>query len=78
MVTKIWYHNLINYTNNSDIFKVTTSRTDDMRHLIERVLELEGDKKVDAIIDDEPTPSNDQALENLLRTLTPRIRVYGC
>ena len=49
-----------------------------MRHLIERVLELEGDKKIDAVIDDEPAPSNDQALENLLRTLTPRNRDYGC
>ena len=49
-----------------------------MRHLIERVLELEGDKKIDAVIEEEPNPSNDQALENLLRTLTPRIRVYGC
>ena len=49
-----------------------------MRHLIERVLELEGEKKVDAITEAAPLPSNDQALENLLRTLTPRIRVYGC
>lgn len=49
-----------------------------MRHLIERVLELEGDKKVDTITEAPPLPSNDQALENLLRTLTPRIRVYGC
>ena len=49
-----------------------------MRHLIERVLELEGDKKIDAVIEEEPNPSNDQALETLLRTLTPRIRVNGC
>ena len=49
-----------------------------MRHLIERVLELEVDKKVDPINDEHIPPSNDQALENLLRTLTPRIRVYGC
>ena len=49
-----------------------------MRHLIERVLELEGETKIDAIAEAAPLPSNDQALENLLRTLTPRIRVYGC
>ena len=45
-----------------------------MRHLIERVLELEGDKKIDAVIEDEPNPSNDQALETCLLYTSPSPR----
>ena len=78
MVRKFYLDNRHYHINSSDIFKVTTMGTNHMRHLIERVLELQSDEKVEPVIEATPIPNNDQALENLLRTLTPRIRVYGC
>jgi len=48
-----------------------------MRHLIDRVLELQDDE-LETPGDDIPTSADDGELQNLLKSLQPRIRVFGC
>ncbi len=47
-----------------------------MRHLIDRVLQLQGEEA--EVSGSTPSEAGDAELESLLQTLQPRIRVYGC
>ena len=52
-----------------------STRLKDVKHLIERVLELQGDDPQAPVVTEvEDAPD----LENLLKSLQPKIRVFGC
>lgn len=60
------------------ILKEAGGRTQHMKHLIERVLNLESDETVSVIKPvNEDSKANDTELRQLLESLQPRIRVYG-
>ena len=46
-----------------------------MKHLIDRVLELQEDE---IVAQDAPEPVEDLNLQDLLKSLQPKIRVFGC
>ena len=52
-----------------------STRLKDVKHLIDRVLELQGDEsQAPVMTEGEDAPD----LENLLKSLQPKIRVFGC
>lgn len=55
----------------------TDSEPEFMRHLIDRVLELQEDEEVETSTQGK-TSADNQELKELLRSLQPRIRVFGC
>lgn len=55
----------------------TDSEPKFMRHLIDRVLELQEDEEVETSTQGK-TSADNQELKELLRSLQPRIRVFGC
>ena len=59
----------------------TDSEPEIMRHLIDRVLDLQEDEEEEEIEVNIPTDdfaSNNEELHTLLKSLQPRIRVFGC
>ena len=58
---------------------LTDSEPDIMRHLIDRVLELQDDEEeTDGTVTKGAPSANNAELHELLKSLQPRIRVYGC
>ena len=58
---------------------VTDSEPDIMRHLIDRVLELQDDEsETDGTVTKDVPSANNAELHELLKSLQPRIRVFGC
>ena len=58
---------------------VTDSEPDIMRHLIDRVLELQDDESdTDGTVAKDVPSADNAELHDLLKSLQPRIRVFGC
>ena len=58
---------------------VTDSEPDIMRHLIDRVLELQDDESdTDGTVTKDVPSADNAELHDLLKSLQPRIRVFGC